>query len=258
MATSLSSMGGMGGSCGLQQRDPATAAAYPSYMFAHHAASDHLSSLQSSYNQQRAAAAAAACSAAQVSSASAHGYATNGHAQTGPSVCLFAIPLVRTTDQSITWGLVRRTMCHTPRIRLRSSLVVLQPLVESIGKIDTKVVAFVVKSKKWPRGQLQKKIEMSRIVGTAVYICDKLRKWLTFFKNVKRSSSYWTLNIHYSNTFRLSFLFLLIRFGAVKRLSNDVKVDIEPENWVELIRDDIKGECSNGKLSVIRAAARDR
>ena len=84
MATSLSSMGGMGGSC-LQQRDPATAAAYPSYMFAHHA-SDPLSSLQSSYNQ-RAAAAAAACSAAQASSvASAHSYAaSNAHAQTGQS-----------------------------------------------------------------------------------------------------------------------------------------------------------------------------
>ena len=87
MATSLSSMGGMGGSCGLQQRDPATAAAYPSYMFAHHGA-DPLSSLQSSYNQhQRAAAAAAACSAAQASSvaASAHSYAaaTSAHAQTG-------------------------------------------------------------------------------------------------------------------------------------------------------------------------------
>ena len=83
MATSLSSMGGMGGNC-LQQRDPAAAAAYPSYMFAHHA-TDHLSSLQSSYNQ-RAAAAAAACSAVQVSSAaSAHSYATatNAHAQTG-------------------------------------------------------------------------------------------------------------------------------------------------------------------------------
>lgn len=73
----------MGGSCGLQQRDPATAAAYPSYMFAHHG-TDPLSSLQSSYNQhQRAAAAAAACSAAQqASSASAHNY-SNGHAQTG-------------------------------------------------------------------------------------------------------------------------------------------------------------------------------
>lgn len=91
MATSLSSMGGMSGSCGLQQRDPATAAAYPSYMFAHHGA-DPLSSLQSSYNQhQRAAAAAAACSAAhqQASSAaaaaSAHGYpsASSAHAQTG-------------------------------------------------------------------------------------------------------------------------------------------------------------------------------
>lgn len=84
MATSLSSMGGMGGSCGLQQRDPATAAAYPSYMFAHHGA-DPLSSLQSSYNQQRAAAAAAACSAAQASSVSAHSYAaaTGGHGQTG-------------------------------------------------------------------------------------------------------------------------------------------------------------------------------
>lgn len=85
MATSLSSMGGMGGSCGLQQRDPATAAAYPSYMFAHHGA-DPLSSLQSSYNHQRAAAAAAACSAAQASSvASAHSYAaaTGAHGQTG-------------------------------------------------------------------------------------------------------------------------------------------------------------------------------
>ena len=84
MATSLSSMGGMGGSCGLQQRDPATAAAYPSYMFAHHGA-DPLSSLQSSYNQhQRAAAAAAACSAAQQASSAvaAHSY-TNAHAQTG-------------------------------------------------------------------------------------------------------------------------------------------------------------------------------
>lgn len=93
MATSLSSMGGMGGSC-LQQRDPATAAAYPSYMFAHHA-SDPLSSLQSSYNQ-RAAAAAAACSAAQASSvASAHSYAvaSSAHAQTGVISAGVSVPL---------------------------------------------------------------------------------------------------------------------------------------------------------------------
>ena len=84
MATTLSSMSGMGGSC-LQQRDPATAAAYPSYMFAHHA-SDPLSSLQSSYNQRAAAAAAAACSAAQTpQAASVHSYAaaSSAHAQTG-------------------------------------------------------------------------------------------------------------------------------------------------------------------------------
>lgn len=96
MATSLSTMGGMGGSCGLQQRDPATAAAYPSYMFAHHGG-DPLSSLQSSYNQhQRAAAAAAACSAAQASSAaSAHSYAaaSSAHAQTGVISAGVSVPL---------------------------------------------------------------------------------------------------------------------------------------------------------------------
>ncbi len=91
----------------MQQRDPATAAAYPSYMFAHHhAGTDPLSSLQSSYNQhQRAAAAAAACSAAQqahqassaAAAAAAHNY-PNAHAQTGKNQCFYGLFL------KVGWG----------------------------------------------------------------------------------------------------------------------------------------------------------